>query len=68
MSNIIHDKSDLAQVLTTMPFGVLMQVAHELVSMVAEANAEEATMVRDLSTPVGMAEMLYDWADAQDTD
>lgn len=59
-NNMIKDKSNLAEVLVVMPFGVLMQVAHELVSMVAEADD-----TRKIDTPVGMAEMLYDWAEAQ---
>lgn len=63
-SNIIQDKDDLAEVIVAMPFGRLMQVAHELVSMVAEAN-EETPGIRNLDTPLGMAEMLYDWAEAQ---
>jgi hypothetical protein len=57
---LIKDKDDLAEVLVAMPFGRLMQVAHELVSMVAEADID-----RKIDTPVGMAEMLYDWAESQ---
>ena len=67
MGNVTHDKDDLAAIITTMSFGKLMQVAHELVSMVAEANIDTPGC-RDISTPVGMAEMLFDWAESQDED
>jgi len=63
-NNIIRDKDDLSEVIVAMPFGRLMQVAHELVSMVAEANVDTPG-IRNLETPLGMAEMLYDWAEAQ---
>jgi hypothetical protein len=61
MAELTTDKDDLAKVLVSMPFGRLMEIAHELVSMVADADVD-----RKIDTPVGMAEMLYDWADAQD--
>jgi hypothetical protein len=60
MTNIIKDKDDLAEVIVAMPFGRLMQVAHELVSMVADADP-----AREIDTPLGMAEMLNDWAESQ---
>jgi len=69
MTHMIKGRGDLAEVLTAMPFGVLMQVAQELVSMVTDANEdaklEGSKIARDLGDPTGMAQMLYDWAEAQ---
>jgi hypothetical protein len=56
---IMHDRSDLAATIAGLPFNELMAVSKEFVRMVADAD-------RDITTPVGMAEMLADWAEAQD--
>lgn len=61
MTNIIKDKNDLAEVIVAMPFGELMHVARQLVAM----NADDPEVNRHPETPLGMAETLYDWAQAQ---
>jgi hypothetical protein len=69
---MIQDEDDLVEAILGMPFGKLMKVGHELVSLVAEANSdaeiEGRPIARDLNTPVGMAEMLYDWAESKKED
>jgi hypothetical protein len=57
---IMHDKSDLAETIAGLPFNALMEIAKELVDMVEDAGDD-----RDIKTAVGMAEMLADWAEAQ---
>lgn len=59
-SCIIKDRKDMASAIVGMPFGDLMDVARELVEMSADPEVE-----RKLDTPLGMAEMLWDWAEAQ---
>lgn len=59
---IVKSKTDLAEVLMAMPFGELMNVARELVRM----NSEDPEINRHPETALGMAETLYDWAEAQD--
>jgi hypothetical protein len=53
-------RKDLAKILATLPYGVLAQVAKELVEM----NAEESGCNRHPETAHGMAETLYDWGEA----
>lgn len=55
----IPTRKDLAQILATMPYGVLATVAKELVEM----NQDEECN-RHPETVVGMAETLYDWGEA----
>jgi hypothetical protein len=61
MTNIIKDKDDLAEILMAMPFGQLMDVASQLVGM-----NEDKEFDRNVKTPLGMAQTLYDWAESQD--
>jgi hypothetical protein len=57
---LVQNKDDLASVITALPFGVLMNVANQLVGM-----TEDKDIGRDITTPLGLAECLYDWAEAQ---
>ncbi|MGM4906215.1 hypothetical protein AB8B21_05940 [Tardiphaga sp. 866_E4_N2_1] len=56
----ITDRNDLATTLAGMPFAELMEVAKALVSM-----NEDKEFDRNVKTPLGMAETLTDWADAE---
>lgn len=56
-------RKDLAKMLAAMPYGVLAQVAQELVEMNQDPEYD-----RNVSTPKGMAETLYDWGEAQQHD
>jgi hypothetical protein len=58
----LKDRSDLAEVLRTMTFGDLVEVARELVGM----NADDPECNRHPETPIGMAQTLYDWAEAEE--
>lgn len=51
---------ELAKLLATMSFGVLLGVAKELVEMNQDAECN-----RHPETTLGMAETLYDWGEAQ---
>lgn len=53
-------RKDLAKILATLPYGVLLQVATELVQM----NAEEEYN-RHPETEPGMALTLYEWGEAR---
>jgi hypothetical protein len=53
-------KSELARILSTMPYGVLLGVARELYEM----NADDNAGLRDMTSKYGMAETLYDWAES----
>ena len=55
------DKYDLAKVLVSMTFGDLMQVSFELIDMNQDRSVD-----RKANTPVGLAQTLYDWAEAQE--
>lgn len=57
-------KRDLANILATLPYGVMCQVAKELVEM----NGEDSGVNRHPETIPGMAETLYDWGEAYDHD
>jgi len=57
-------EKDLAFVIMNMSFGTLMGVAYQLVAMNKEIDDPE--MDRHADTPVGLAQTLYDWAEAQD--
>lgn len=52
-------RKDLAQMLAAMPYGVLDDIAKELVEMNQDANCN-----RHPETPAGMARTLYDWGEA----
>lgn len=56
---IIRDRKELAGILTNMPYNELLKVADEFVEMVKDAD-------RQIDNAHGMADMLADWADAQD--
>lgn len=56
-------RRDLAKMLAALPYGVLAQVAQELVEM-----NEDKEFDRNPRTPKGMAETLYDWGEAQQHD
>lgn len=56
----ITDSTDLARTIAGMPFQDLMAVASALVQM-----NEDAEMDRNVKTPLGMAETLTDWAEAE---
>jgi hypothetical protein len=53
----IQEPIDLARIIVGMSYGGLTKVANYLVEM--NANGE-----RDVKTVVGMAETLFDWAEA----
>jgi len=55
-------RGDLASVLLNMSFGNLMEVATELVKM----NTDDPDINRHPETPLGLAQTLYDWAEAED--
>ncbi len=57
-------KSELARILATMPYGVLLDVAQQL----HEMNADDNAGLRDMTSKYGMAETLYDWAEAVTND
>lgn len=57
-------RKDLAKILATMPYGVLLEVAQEL----HEMNADDNAGLRDMTSKYGMAETLYDWAEATASD
>ena len=50
----------LAEVITQMSYGDLLQIADELVDM----NAGENEGLRDMTKKYGMADTLFDWAEA----
>lgn len=52
----IRNRDELAKTITTMSFGELFAVAGALVEM--NENGE-----RDINTPLGMAQTLWDWAE-----
>ena len=54
-------RSELANLLATMPYSVLLGVAKELHDM----NADDNAGLRDMTNAYGMAETLTDWAEAQ---
>jgi hypothetical protein len=56
-------RQDLAKMLATLPYGVLVQVATELVEMNQDPEYD-----RKVNTVKGMAETLYDWGEAQQHD
>jgi hypothetical protein len=56
-------RQDLAKILATLPYGVLVQVATELVEMNKDPDFD-----RKVDTFHGMAETLYDWGEAQQHD
>jgi hypothetical protein len=56
-------RKDLAKILATLPYGVLAQVAKELVEMNQDQECN-----RHPETVVGMAQTLYDWGEAYDHD
>lgn len=60
----IPTKKDLAKILATLPYGVLAEIAKELVEM----NGEESGCNRHPETITGMAETLYDWGEAMSSD
>lgn len=53
-------RTELAQLLSTIPYGVLLGVAKELHDM----NADDNAGLRDMTNKYGMAETLYDWAES----
>jgi hypothetical protein len=53
-------REDLAKMLAAMPYGILVQVATEMVEMNQDPEYD-----RKVSTVKGMAETLYDWGEAQ---
>ena len=55
------DRYALAKVLVRMTFGDLMQVSFELIDMNQDRGVD-----RKANTPVGLAQTLYDWAEAQE--
>jgi hypothetical protein len=59
MGNMKKDRSELAEVLVSMPFGELMSVAIALVEM-----NQDQEFNRKPETPLGMAQTLYDWAES----
>lgn len=56
-------RKDLAKILATLPYGVLAEVAKELVEM-----NQDPEINRHPETVVGMAETLYDWGEAYAND
>ncbi len=52
--------SELARLLSTMPYGVLLEVAEALHDM----NADDNAGLRDMTNKYGMAGTLYDWAES----
>jgi hypothetical protein len=56
-------RKDLAKMLAAMPYGVLAQVAKELVEMNQDPEYD-----RHPGSPCGMAQTLYDWGEAQQHD
>lgn len=52
-------RKDFAQMLASLPYGVLAEVAKELVEMNQDPDCN-----RHPETPAGMAETLYDWGEA----
>lgn len=56
-------RKDLAKILATLPYGVLAEVAKELVEMNQDADCN-----RHPETTVGMAQTLYDWGEAYSDD
>lgn len=52
-------RKDLAVILAALPYGVLADVAKELVEMNQDADCN-----RHPETPEGMARTLYDWGEA----
>ncbi len=56
-------REDLAKMLAAMPYGVLVQVATELVEMNQDPEYD-----RHPDTAAGMALTLYDWGEAQQHD
>lgn len=53
-------RKDLAKILATLPYGVMLEVAKELVQM-----NEEEEYNRHPETEAGMALTLYEWGEAQ---
>ena len=60
MADFTKDRGDLAGVLAAMPFGELMKIATELVAMNEDKDCD-----RNIKTPLGMAETLWDWAESE---
>jgi len=56
-------RTDLAKMLATLPYSVMMQVAKELVEMNQDPEYD-----RKPNTIHGMAETLSDWGEAQQND
>jgi len=56
-------RKDLAKILAALPYGILAEVAKELVEM-----NQDSEFNRHPETPVGMAITLYDWGEAQQHD
>lgn len=56
----LQSPKDLADVITKMSYGDLLEVAKEL----HEMNAGENVGLRDMDSKYGMADTLYDWAEA----
>ena len=57
---IASDKEDLVNAIVGMPFGKLMEVAYALVQMNEDKECD-----RNIKTPLGMAQTLYDWAESE---
>lgn len=53
-------RAELARILSTMPYGILMGVAKELHDM----NAAENVGLRDMTKETGLADTLYDWGES----
>ena len=53
-------RDELARLLSTMPYGVLVGIAKELHDM----NADDNAGLRDMTNKYGMAETLYDWGES----
>lgn len=56
----MRSPKDFAEVIVNMGYGDLLDVADEIRDM----NAGENEGLRDMSTKYGMADTLYDWAEA----
>lgn len=56
----MHTKKDLAATILKMNYGALKQVAAELAGTIEDKEARPK-----LETPEEFAELLYDWAEAQ---
>jgi len=56
----LQPPKSLAEVITQMSYGDLLEVAQELYEM----NAGENAGLRDMNSKYGLADTLYDWASA----